>query len=72
MYLTTAGKIIPNNILNRQNNKIQNKEQTIHNKKWYNKECKALKRKLNSTNKSLQRDPKNYEKRILFFQTQKI
>ena len=52
----------------------KNKKQVTprnNNKKWYNKECKTLKRQLNSISKSLQKDPQNYEKRILFFKTQK-
>ena len=51
IYINAANKTTPTKILNSQNNNHKNKKQVTpqnNNKKWYNKECKTLKRQLNS------------------------
>ena len=73
LYINAVNKSIPIKHFHPNNKNGKNKKQAnlSNNKKWYDKECKTLKRQLNCINKSLQRDPKNHEKRITFFKTQK-
>ena len=70
LYINAANKV---NQIDSSNPKYKKtkKQEKSKNKIWYNNECKTIKRQLNSIGKSLNRNPNDQSKRILFYKTQK-
>ena len=70
LSINVANKVNQIDSLNPKYKKTKKQEKS-KNKIWYNNECKTRKRQLNSISKSLNRNPNDESKRILFYKTQK-
>ena len=69
LYINAANKVNQIDSLNPKYKKTKKQEKS-KNKIWYNNECKTRKQQLNSIGKSLNRNPSDQSKRILFYKTQ--